>query len=169
MNQQTKLSRELEKWAWLRHHLEAENFDGVALLSALESETEIPECLLEIGEEVVATEKLAEVARERAKQMKERASRLEDRAERLRRVITATMVNNQIDKPIQGPTMTLSKRSGGRGVIITDMTKIPKEYFDDAEPKLNKRRLREAMDLLGKTVEGAQLENGGASVTIITR
>jgi hypothetical protein len=165
MNTQYKLSNELEKWAWLKHHLEAESFDAVALMSALESETEIPECLLEIGEEALALEALAVAARERAKQIQARAARLEDKADRLRRVISATMINTQIDKPIQGPTMTLSLRKGQRDLVIMDESKIPLTFYDDAQPKLNKRRVRDALDR-GEAVEGAQLGNGGSSVTI---
>lgn len=165
MNTQVKLSAELEKWSWLRHHLEAENFDAVALMSALESETEIPECLLEIAEEALALEALAVAARARAKQVQERAARMEDKAERLRRIVSATMINAQIDKPIQGPSMTLSLRKGQRDLVIMDQSKIPAEFYDDAAPKLNKRRLRDALDM-GREVEGAQLGNGGQSVSI---
>jgi hypothetical protein len=167
MNTQVKLSQELEKWSWLRHHLEAENFDAVALMSALESETEIPECLLEIAEDALALEALAASARERAKAITQRAARLEDKADRLRRIIAATMNNAQIDKPIQGPTMTLSLRKGQRDLVIMDESKIPLTFYDDATPKLNKRRLREHLDL-GNQVEGAQLGNGGSSVSIRT-
>lgn len=168
MNTQVKLSAELEDWAWLRHHLEQENFDAVALMSALESETHIPECLLELAEEAIAVEKQVAAAKERAKEITERAGRLAEKAEKLRRVITATMVNARIDKPIQGPTLTISKRIGGRGLIITDQTKIPKEYYDDAEPKLSKQRVRDALDM-GKNVPGATLSNGGFSCAILTK
>jgi hypothetical protein len=100
------------------------------------------------------------------KELQERASRLSERAEKKRRVVTATMQNLQLEK-IDGPNLTLSLRNGGRGVIVTDAAKIPKQFFNDAEPKLDKRRLREALEL-GK-VDGAQLPNGGKSVTILVK
>ena len=169
MNTQTKLSIELGKWAWLRGHLEAEEFDAVALMTALESETDVAECLLELAEAALEADALAAAARARAKQITERASRHEIKGEKLRRVILNAMIQANITKPIRGDNLTLSKRSRGRELIVTDVTKIPKEYFDDADPKLNKRRLRDAMADQGKVVDGAQLDNGGASVAILTR
>lgn len=168
MNQQTKLSVELEKWAWLKVHLQAEDFDAAALRSALESETNIPECLLEIAEEAVECRHLAEAAKARAKQLSERAGRLETKAEKLRQVINMTFQQAGITEPIRGPNLTLSKRPSGRSVIITDQTKIPKEYFDDADPKLNKLRLHNALSD-GTKIEGAELSNGGETVAILTR
>lgn len=169
MNAVKKLSDELNRWGWMKPHLEAEEFDAVALMSALESETNVLECLLKIGEAAVEAEGLAAAARARAKEIGERAVRLETRGEKLRRVIVATMQNLQMDKPIVGPTITLSKRLRGRDLIVTDVTKIPQEYFDDTQPKLNKRRLRDAMADQGIQVEGAQLDNGGYSVAILTK
>lgn len=166
MNQQTKLSVELQRWGWMKPHLEAESFDAVAMMSALESETNIPECLLELAEAALEAEGLAEAARARAKEIKERASRLETRGEKLRAVIASTMGRLGMDKPIVGPALTVSTREGGRGVIITDATKIPKKYFDDADPKLNKRRLRDDL-VFGEQVEGATLDNGSARSAVI--
>lgn len=166
MNAVKKLSAELQKWAWMKPHLEAEEFDPVAMLSALESETNVPECLLELAEAAVEAEALAEQARARAKQIQERAYRLEWRGEKLRAVIASTMRNLQMDKPIVGPTLTVSTREGGRGLIVTDVTKIPKKYFDDADPKLNKRRLRDDL-VFGEQVEGATLDNGAPRSAVI--
>lgn len=169
MNAHAKLSVELAKWDWLRPHLQAEDFDAVALMTALESETNIPECLLELGEAALEADALAAAARARAKQITERASRHEIKSEKLRRVILNAMIQANITEPIRGDNLTLSKRPRGRELIVTDVAKIPKEYFDDADPKLNKRRLRDAMADQGKVVEGAQLDNGGFSVAILTR
>lgn len=169
MNQQVKLSAELEKWGWLRPRLEADDFDAVSLMSALESETNIKECLLEIAESAIEDEHSVQAVKARIKELQERASRLAERAEKKRRIVTGTMQNLEINDPIQGPTLTLSLRAGSRGVIVTDLAKIPKEYFDDADPKLNKRRLFAAMDG-GAKVDGAELPNmGSKSVAILVK
>lgn len=168
MNQQVRLKAEIAKWDWLRPHLEAENFDAVALMTALESETDIAECLVELAEAALEAEALAEAARVRAKQITERASRLELKGEKLRRIIVNAMIQARIDEPIRTATMTLSKRPGQRDLVIMDETKIPKAFYDDVEPKLNRRRLRDALDN-GQQVEGAQLGNGGASCTILVK
>jgi hypothetical protein len=166
MNTQVKLSAELEKWAWLKNRLEAESFDAVTLVEVMQSETDVEECLLEISESAIQDEHSVDAIKARMKELQERASRLSERAEKKRRVVTATMQNLQLEK-IDGPNLTLSLRNGGRGVIVTDAAKIPKQFFNDAEPKLDKRRLREALEL-GK-VDGAQLPNGGKSVTILVK
>jgi hypothetical protein len=168
MNQQYKLSNELEKFAWLKVKLGADDFDAVTLLELIQSETDIEECLLEIGESAVEDEHSVSVIKLRVKELQERASRLEERAEKKRRIISATMCNLKLEKPIQGPTLTLSLRAGGRGVIVTDPTKIPKQYFNDADPKLDKKRLRDALDR-GEAIDGAQLPNGGKSVSILVK
>lgn len=168
MNAVQKLSAEVQRWAWMKPHLEAENFDAVAMMSALESETDIPECLLELGEAALEAEALAAAAKARAKEITERAGRLVEKAQKLRRIITVTFINAGIDQPIRGPGLTLSKRATGRSVIITDVNKIPKEYFDDAEPKLNKLRVHNALSD-GTAIDGASLSNGGEAVAILTR
>lgn len=166
MNTQVKLSAELEKWAWLKNRLEAESFDAVTLVEAMQSETDVEECLLEIAESAIQDEHFADACKLRVKELQERASRLTERAEKKRRVVTATMQNLQLEK-IEGANATLGLRTGGRGVIVTDPTKIPKQYFNDADPKLDKRRLRDALE--AGPVEGAQLPNGGKSVTILVK
>jgi len=166
MNQQVRLSAELEKWAWLKARLEAESFDAVSLVEAMQSETDVEECLLEIAESALQDEHSISAIKARIKELQERANRIDERAEKKRRVVTATMQNLQLEK-IDGANLTLSLRNGGRGVIVTDPTKIPKQYFNDADPKLDKRRLRDALEL--GPVAGAQLPNGGKSVTILTR
>lgn len=168
MNAVKKLSDELNRWGWLKVHLQSENFDAVSLMSALASETEIPECLLKLAEEALESKALAAAAKARAKEITERAGRLEEKAEKLRRVITATFRNAGITEPIRGATITLSLRPTGRTVIITDVGKIPKEYFDDADPKLNKLRLHNAMSD-GTKIEGAELSNGGEAIAILTK
>ena len=50
MNTQVKLSAELEKLAWLKAKLGADEFDAVDLICILESETDLKEILLEIAE-----------------------------------------------------------------------------------------------------------------------
>jgi hypothetical protein len=167
MNQQVRLSAELEKWAWLKRSLEAESFDAVKLVEVMQSETDVEECLLEIAESALQDEYFVDAIRLRVKELQERASRLGERAEKKRRVVTATMQNLQLEK-VEGPNMTLGLRDGGRGVIVADPTKIPKQYFNDADPKLDKRRLRDALES-GEKIEGAQLPNGGKSVTITVR
>ncbi len=166
MNQQYKLSNELEKWAWLRKKLGADDFDAVTLVEIIQSETDIEECLLEIGESAVEDEHSVEALKARIKELTARGNRIGERAEKKRRIISSTMQNLQLEK-VDGPNMTLSLREGGRGVIVTDQTKIPKEYFNDPEPKLDKKRLREALE--AGPVEGAQIPNGGKSVTILVK
>ena len=165
MNEQA-LKYELAKWEWMKPHLEDENFDAVAMMSALESETNITECLLEIAESAIADEHSVEAIQSRIKELQERASRLTNRAEKKRRVISATMQNLEIPK-IEGPNATLSMRKGGRELIIMDEALIPCGYFVPQPEKLDRRKLKE--DLETMTVPGAQLNNGASSVTIRTK
>lgn len=166
MNAHAKLSVELAKWDWLKPHLQAEQFDAVALMSALESETDLKECLVEIAESALEDKMTAEVIRQRIKQLQERCSRIETREEKKRRVIAAAMQHADVQS-ITGEALTLSMRRGGRDLVVMDAEKIPAEYYTPQPPKLDKRKLRDALDQ-GAQVDGAQLDNGSYSVTIRT-
>jgi hypothetical protein len=169
MNQQVKLSAELAKWDWLKEKLGAENFDAVDLVCILESETNLAEILLEIAESALEDEGAAEVCKARMKSLQERASRLDKRAEKKRMVIGATMRNACItEKPIHGPTITLSFRKGSRDVIVMDQAKLPKQYMRiiPEEERVDMKSLRTALEN-GEPVEGAQLANDYQSGCVI--
>jgi hypothetical protein len=169
MNTQVKLSAELRKWAWLKEKLGAETFDAVDLLCVLESETDIAEILLEIAESALEDEGSAEVCKARIKTLQERASRLDKRAEKKRAVIGAAMRNACItEKPIHGPTITLSFRKGSRDVIVMDQAKLPKDYLRiiPEEERIDMKSLRAALEN-GTAIEGAQLANDYQSSCII--
>lgn len=51
-----------------------------------------------------------------------------------------------------------------RGVIVTDETKIPEQFFK-IERKLDKKTLNEAVKG-GETIDGATLDNGGYTLMI---
>lgn len=136
------------------------------MLTILEGETEVQECLLEIAESAVEDEHSVDAIKTRIKELQERAGRLEMRAEKKRRVIFATMQTLDLPK-IEGPNATLSLRKGGRELIVMDESEIPEQYFIPQPAKLDKRKLRD--DLEQGFVAGAQLNNGAGSVSIRTR
>ncbi len=160
------LKHELAKWDWLKEKLGAEEFDAVTLVEIIQSETDIEECLLEIAESAIEDEHSIDAIKARIHALQERGSRLQNRAEKKRRVIAATMQNLQLPK-VTGPNVTLSMRAGGRELVIMDEKQIPPEYFVPQPPKLDRRLLKEALE--SGFVAGAQLSNGGSSVTIRTK
>lgn len=160
------LKRELAKWDWLKAKLADENFDAVELVTIIQSETDIEECLLEIAESALEDEHYIEANKVRMKELQERSSRLENRAEKKRRILAATMQNLQLDS-VKGSNATLSLRKGGRELIVTDEAQIPEGYFVPQPSKLDRRKLRD--DLEQGFVAGAQLSNGSVSCSIRTK
>lgn len=161
MNTQRKLAAEVSKWDWMRPHLEAEEFDSVAMLSALESETEVTECLLELAESALEDKRMAELVAQRIAELQERKKAIERRMDRKRTVIGVTLRHiGMTDTPIRGPNMTLSYREGGREVVIMDEAKVLEKYkrIIPEDEKIDMPAVRAALEAK-IPVEGACLSN----------
>jgi hypothetical protein len=90
------------------------------------------------------------------------------RSERIRAHIEQTLMVLNICEPVRLPTMTLSLRKTPQGLVITDEALIPAEFWKEQPkpaPELDKNALIEALKSK-KSVKGAELDNGGKTLTI---
>lgn len=158
-------SKELHRWVSLRDELELEfEIDPAELSDTLEGETDLPETLLAIADEVAERETMAEALGIRIKSLQERKARIEKTADTLRSTILQHMDIANIPK-ITGDGATLSITNLKPDVIIQDESLIPTAYWVPQDPKLDKKKLNAAI-AEGEVIPGAIRGNGKISLTI---
>jgi hypothetical protein len=166
-SEQNVVVNEMVKYVNLKAALEAEDIDPQTLLDTLEGETNLLEALAEVAESVAQDECYAAALTARIKTIQERKSRLERTAETKRALIIMAMEKAEL-KSVKQPNATLSVRPTKPKLVVTDESMVPAKYFKPAEPALDKSALTAALEELppGETIPGAELSNGGVSLTI---
>lgn len=161
-----QVRHETERWAELKAAINADDLDAQTVMDTLEGETELLESLLALATRVVEIENemlpgldayLAALASRRA--------RLKQSATTLRTIVLTSMERAGISEPIKGSLFTLAMNRRAPGLVITDEAEIPSEFFVDADPKLDRKRLKDALKE-HTLVPGASLDNGSTSLTI---
>jgi Gp157 protein len=140
----------------LQEQLSAEGYDDDDILGAIESETDVLAILDRVAEKVVADERLAASARERAR-------RLEARADKRRQLLDLMMTTIGRDK-VERPLVTLSYRNNPPSLILTNPDHLPSQYMT-AVP--NKDMITKALKS-GAAVDGATLGNPSRSLILRT-
>ena len=130
--------------------------DHALLLGSLEGEPDIMEVLDRVIESSIADNKLAELARERAKRVEERASRSREIA---LRIIEALGVS-PLERPIYTASLMQIRKS-----IVTNSDELPKEFIRESPDMIAINKALRA----GEEVPGAQLSNAEPSLRITTR
>lgn len=103
----------------------------------------------------------------RLDEMAERQARLKQRIATKRELVASVMDRAGLPK-IVAPDFTLSLAKRARSVVITDPGEIPVAFCvlpEPTEPRPDKKAIREALES-GAHVPGAQLSNGGVSLTV---
>jgi len=158
------VQKELVKIEHLKNLIADENgIDEKLLLDTIEGQTNLHEYLLMLEDEIADREATIDAIDIRIKQLQHRKLRMSKASETLRSIILAAMDKAGI-KTIEGDLATLTVKTKPRNAVITDEFKIPAEFFDPQDPKLNKSRLLSA--LKEGSVSGAELDNGGISLQI---
>lgn len=101
------------------------------------------------------------------KSLDERVARIEQRMERRRDALVAGIQTAGLTKPLRCTVATVSLRTNPPKVIPTDPAQIPKEFWRPAEPTLDRIALKAALKE-GRKIPGAELSNGGVSISIRT-
>lgn len=116
-----------------------------------------------LEEKVDNTAKLIKVLENDAKAFKEEEIRIKQRRQtiennikRIKERLQYDLENNELDK-IEGKTFKVSVQNNPVSVKIVDEKMIPKGYFVEQEPKLNKKELLEDMKR-GEEIFGAELQ-----------
>lgn len=166
-SQQATVTNEMVKYVNLKAALEAEDVDPQTLLDTLEGETNLLEALAEVAESIAQDECFAEAIASRIKTLQERKSRLENSADTKRNLIIMAMEKAEL-KSVKQPNATISVRSTKPKLVVVDEALIPAKFFKPADPTLDRTALKTALEEMadGEEIPGAELSNGGISLTI---
>jgi len=127
--------------------------DHALLLGSLEGETDIMEVLDRVVESSIADNKLAELARERAKRVEERARKSREIA---LKIIEALGVS-PLTRPVYTASLTYPRKP-----IVTDAMAVPDKF---SRVSVDMIALGKALRA-GETIPGAELRNPEAQLTI---
>jgi hypothetical protein len=103
----------------------------------------------------------------RISDMQQRLSRFEVRAEKKWALVTQVMERAQLKK-LQEPDFTVSLRAVPPGLVVCNEGDIPQEFWKPQPAKLDRKGLLAALGA-GQTVPGANLGNGGTTISVRTK
>jgi hypothetical protein len=141
--------------------------DKRTLFDTLDGVTNLREAVAEIIRSALNDEALANGLKLRLQNMRERLERIEATAAKKRDLALATMEQADIEKILE-PDFTISIRAAPPSVVIINDSDIPEEFWLTQPPKLDKRRLLEALKA-GTAVMGAQLANTKITLAVRTQ
>jgi hypothetical protein len=139
--------------------------DEDALLDTLQGCTDLDECIEAIVRSAKEDETLSETLAVTIAKNRERKGRFERRAESKKRAAFELMSENQIKK-IEAAEFTVSRRAVPQSVIITNEHLIP-DRLSRITREPNKTAIKQAL-VNGEDVPGAELSNGGETISIRT-
>jgi len=160
------VTQEAEIYRLLREHLFAEfpEADEETLHDTLEGLSTLPEMLAAVIRSYLDDLSLAAALGMRLGDMQERLGRFEARAEKKRALVTQVMERADLRK-LQEPDFTVSLRAVPPGLVVSNEAEIPGDYWKVQPAKLDKRGLLAALQL-GQAVPGANLGNGGTTISV---
>ncbi|OWK39524.1 hypothetical protein FRUB_06087 [Fimbriiglobus ruber] len=120
---------------------------------------------LELAEEAIEREMLAEAIESRIKDLQARRQRFLHGAEMLRTLVLQCM-DTRGEKAISSPELTLSISTRSADVVVTDEAAVPSRFFTPQPPNLDKKALKDAVLTDGEVIDGVSLGNGKISLTI---
>jgi hypothetical protein len=163
----TFVSNEATKYAKLKEQLQAAELDEQCILDTLEGETNLNEALAEVAQSALEDEAMAEGLTGLIQSLQERKSRMEKSGENKRTLIIMAMERAGL-KSVKQPNATLSVRATKPKVVVTDESLVPAQYFKPVDPVLDRAALKTALESqnYGDKIPGAELSNGGVSLTI---
>lgn len=94
--------------------------------------------------------------RKEEKRLAERRRTQQNTYDRIRRTLLDQMKLLEIDK-VKTDRYTVSIRQNPVKIVVEDDRYIPKAYFDEQPPKLNRKKLKEYIMTSGETVKGVEL------------
>lgn len=160
-----ELSREADAAAALIEHLRTLVAEPDEMIEdAIEGETNLKEALGKALARVSECEAMADAIKAQADALSARKRRLEAQADTIRAAILAAMSTAGLRK-LELPAGTLSMKAVAPSLVITDEAAVPTQYWKRADPTLDKRALLSALKDQ-QTIPGAELSNGGETVTI---
>lgn len=169
MTQSTSVKASLAEHLELRDFLRSEfaGIDDETLRDTLEGLSSLPEALSAVIRTYLDDLSLAAALGQRISDMQERLGRFEARAEKKRALVTQVMERADLKK-LQEPDFTVSLRAVPAGLVVSDETAIPADYWKPQPPKLDKKGVLASLNM-GQAVPGVALGNGGTTISVRTR
>jgi hypothetical protein len=143
------------------------NIDEETLRDTLEGISDLPEALAAVTRSYMDDLALAAALGMRISDMQERLSRFEVRAEKKRVLLTQVMERAQLKK-LQEPDFTVSLRAIPPGLVVCNEADIPEVFWKPQPPKLDRKGLLAALGA-GQAIPGANLGNGGTTISVRTK
>lgn len=157
---------ELEKNAAriLRDALREITDDAEVIADTIQGETNLHETIHDALKSLMEDEILEAGIEKVVKELQGRLGRVQLKVEKKRLAILRAMAAGEVRK-LTYPEATLSLRRVPPGLVVDDQRKIPKNYFEPQEPRLNRTALKDDLKS-GKTVAGARLDNGSETLSL---
>lgn len=138
--------------------------DEEMIETAIEGETDLREAIARAVARLSDLEALMSGCNELMQDLKKRFDRFADQHDRLRQMLAVALEATGAQR-MELPQATLSlKRLPGK-VTVTDEASLPMRFWKQAEPKLDRRALLDAMKD-GELIPGATLSNGGSTIQV---
>ncbi|MBA1156896.1 siphovirus Gp157 family protein [Microvirga mediterraneensis] len=131
----------------------------------VQGSTDAEEILSKVVDRMMEAESMASAIGKRVDDLKSRQAAYDRRSDAMRKLAFRIMSAAQVRKmPL--PEATLSIRAVPQSVVVTDMTKLPREYVKTkTEESADRQKLKEALQE-GKEIPGAMLSNGGETLAV---
>ncbi|MCR9195467.1 siphovirus Gp157 family protein [Oceaniradius stylonematis] len=154
-----RLHGELANFIHIRSELQKAwpELDECTLADTLEGATTLHEAISSLVRSALEDETLIAALKTRLADLKLRLARFSSRMEAKRSTAQRAMAEADITKIIE-PDFTVSLRTTPAKLIVTDETLIPEWCFIPQPAKLDRARLRDALEA-GTAISGAELSN----------
>lgn len=130
----------------------------------IEGETGLVEAIAAAVDRLAEIESMQESIEARAKRLKLRGERLDAQSERLRAAIALAMEMATLKK-VELAAATVSLRAVPPKAIISSEADLPSSFWRQPDPVIDKKAVLEALKAK-QHVPGAELSNGGMSITV---
>jgi hypothetical protein len=159
----------VQRFTQLRERLKQDypDIDDETLADTLEGISDLPEQLQAVIRSALEDESLAEALKLRLTDIRTRINRFEERSERKRALAASVMRDAGLPRLI-APDFTASVRPVAPGLVVSNETLIPPDYWVPQPPKLNRQELISILKS-GTPVPGAGLSNGGSTLSVRVR
>lgn len=141
--------------------------DDDTLAELMATETDVMKLLHATIRAAMEADAMADMAKARLADLAERKKRYENRRDNLRGVAFAVMDALE-EKKVEAADFTASIGKPRAGLIVTDETEIPDEYWK-VERKLDRAKLSDDVLKNGLVITGAMVANGIPSLTLRTK
>lgn len=166
MNVTRELKLESEAARALLHNLRSvlSEDDEDLIHDTVEGETDLMETIDAALMRLQELDAMGAAIKAQTSALKERGDRFKNQAELIRAALSSALGMAQLRK-VERALATVSLRAVPPSLVVTEEADIPSQYFEPQPPKLDKKAVLDALKS-GEKVPGAELSNGGETISI---